>query len=323
VVELSWVEAAVFGPVPPAAVDGWLDRLASQRLGAGVAEVLFRSGRVAAVYGLRLGDGRRVAVKVHRDPVEIDRLARTTRCQRLLAGAGFPCPAPVHGPVRFDGRVTVVESIVDRGVTADAHRPAVRAVMAEALAWQVDLLRSVPARSLADGAPAWARYEQGPWPVPHDPLFDFSRTPAGYEWLDDLAARASRLIPAGAAEAVGHADWVCGNLRFDGDTLTAAYDWDSLAGRPEAVLAGLAAGAHTEGSVAGATAPSPPEVAAFLADYSAATRPFSAAERMAAVAAATWVLAYNARCGVGFPDRPGSPLSVLAEHRDAYLALSW
>jgi Phosphotransferase enzyme family len=320
---LSGVEAAVFGPLSSAAVGGWLDRLASQRLGAGVAEVLFRSGRIAAVYGLRLVDGRRVAVKVHRAPVDADRLARTVRCQRLLAEAGFPCPLPVDGPVRVGHHVAVVESLVDLGSAGDAHQPAARAAMAQALAWQVDVLRSVPARSLVHGAPAWTRYEQGPWPVPHDPIFDFSRTPTGYGWLDALAGRAAALLPVEAAEVVGHADWVCGNVRFTADAVTAAYDWDSLVGQSEAVLVGFAAGAYTEGSNGGSTAPAPDEVAAFLADYVTATRQFSSAERTVASAAATWVLAYNARCGVGFPDRPGSPLSVLSEHRDAYLSLSW
>jgi Ser/Thr protein kinase RdoA (MazF antagonist) len=319
---LSGIERAVFGPVPSATVEDWLDRLCAGRLGAGVAEVVFRGGRLAAVYGLRLTDGRRVAVKVHRGPVDVERLDRTVGCQRLLAGAGYPCPVPVAGPLRFAGHVAVIESLLEEGRGGDGHRPAVRAAMARALAWQVELLRSVPAGSLAAGAPAWTRYERGPWPAPHDPIFDFSRTPAGYEWLDALAALACEQIPPGPAEVIGHADWVCGNLRFDGDTVVAAYDWDSLVGRPEAVLVGFCAGAYTEGGVVGAGAPSPMEVAAFLADYEDATRPFSTADRSAAVGAATWVLAYNARCGVGFPDRPGSPLSALAEHRHAYLALS-
>jgi hypothetical protein len=111
-------------------------------------------------------------------------------------------------------------------------------------------------------------------------------------------------------------------VRFAGTELVAAYDWDSLVGQSEAVLAGFAAGAHTEGSTTGTVAPSPGEVAGFLADY-VAVRPLSVAECSVAVAAAAWVLAYNARCGVGFPARDGSPLAMLDEHRDAYLAVCW
>jgi hypothetical protein len=50
-------------------------------------------------------------------------------------------------------------------------------------------------------------------------------------------------------------------VRFAGTELVGAYDWDSLVGQSEAVLAGFAAGSHTEGSTSGTVAPSPDEVA--------------------------------------------------------------
>lgn len=95
------------------------------------------------------------------------------------------------------------------------------------------------------------------------------------------------------------------------------------------MLAGLLAGSHTEGSTTGNTAPTPEEVTNFLVDYDQArARPFSRAEQASAAAAATWVLAYNARCGVssttaGHEPAEGSPLETLSRHRDAYLRLRW
>jgi hypothetical protein len=95
------------------------------------------------------------------------------------------------------------------------------------------------------------------------------------------------------------------------------------------VLVGLAAGCCTEGSTAGATAPTAAEVTGFLRDYEQArSHPFSDAEQRTAAAAVTWLLAYNARCELsllpsgGGPAR-GSSLHALMTHPDAYLNLRW
>jgi hypothetical protein len=128
---------------------------------------------------------------------------------------------------------------------------------------------------------------------------------------------------------VAHADWTCGNLRFDNGQVSASYDWDSLAAAPEPVLVGLAAASFTEGSTSGATAPSTAEVAGFLRDYEQArSRPFGDADQRTAAAAVTWVLAHNARCDVtplapGGPPASGSTLHALTTHRTAYLDLRW
>lgn len=99
----------------------------------------------------------------------------------------------------------------------------------------------------------------------------------------------------------------------------AAYDWDSLVADSEPVIAGFAAGSYTASNPVGSDAPTPTEVAAFLREY-ADRRPtaFTSSGRTAASAAATWVLAYNARCELSqlLPDTPpqaGSSLSALAE----------
>jgi hypothetical protein len=150
--------------------------------------------------------------------------------------------------------------------------------MAQALAQQLTILRAVPAlRSHLLKPPAWADYNNGPWPVPHDPLFDFTTTPVGFEWLDHLAQQAAEaLSPRRQPDVIGHSDWVCQNLRFNEDGVSAAYDWDSLLAESEPVLVGVIAGTYTEGSLAGAQAPIPQEVVAFLSDYEANRQaPFS------------------------------------------------
>jgi hypothetical protein len=44
-----------------------------------------------------------------------------------------------------------------------------------------------------------------------------------------------------------HADWYCGNLRFEGSELVAAFDWDLFADS-EPVVAGITAGMLSSGT---------------------------------------------------------------------------
>jgi Phosphotransferase enzyme family len=328
---VSGIHRAVFGDVTEDDVTAWLDRHLRRRLAAGVQQVLVRTGRLAAVYGLRLTDGTEVVAKVHGGDAGIGRLAAAVACQRILADAGYPCPKPLDGPVTTGPRVVVLESWLDAGEVGDAHQPVIRRSMAQALAQQMKLLRGAPAAaSPLANPPAWVDYQAGPWPVPHSPIFDFTVTPPGFEWLDHLARDAADTIgPRREPEVIAHSDWYCGNLRFVGAQLTAAYDWDSLTAHHEPVLAGVAAGAHTDGSSNGAAAPTPQEVAAFLADYDDQRgRPFTGPEQATAAGAATWVMAYNARCQLhnqllGHPPGEGSFLQLLSRHRDGYLQLRW
>jgi hypothetical protein len=103
----------------------------------------------------------------------------------------------------------------------------------------------------------------------------------------------------------------------------AGYDWDSLIYAPEPVIAGLAAGAFTQGSPVPPHDPTPEEVIAFLAEYRAAARRFGPGELDVATAAGTWVRCYNARCQLdnsqrrGMTPPPGAALAQLtAAHHD-------
>jgi len=342
------VQSATFGAVPASAVDGWLRRHVRERLGATVDEVAFRSGRVNAVFGLRLGGGDRVVVKVQRGRLDEGRtatLAAAVEAQRMLAGAGYPCPTPLDGPATTGGLTATVDTWLDEGVPGDAHRPATRRAVARSLAEHVELLRALPARSreALRHPPAWAVYQGGPWPTPHDPVFDFSSTPPEHAWVDEVAARAAAVLTRpgarGAERVVGHSDWYCGNLLFspspttpaqdDDVRVTSSWDWDGVVVESEPVVAGMAAASFTDSSTSGAQSPTPQEAAAFLADVDAARgRTSTHEEQVTAAAAVTWTLAYNARClvdvaAMGFPLPQGSTLEALAEHGDAYLDLRW
>ena len=324
------VERLIFGSADPEPIATAVERFCRAHLGAGVDRYEFFSTSVGSTHGLRLSDGRRVVVQAHPpDVADPSHLAAVQRVQRHLATAGFPCPEPLLGPTPLARGVAVVESLLDRGERADAHRPAVRERMATTLAELIRICRpfaGLPGlRSPVGGLPP-----DRLWPVPHDRRFDFEGTARGAEWIDRLAAEARRRLRRGAGDVVvGHGDWRAEHLRFLGGEVSAVYDWDSLAAEPEPVLVGGAAHAFTTDWSAGGdgSRTSAEECLAFLADYEAARgEAFSTAERRALDAALVYALAYTARCehsdaGTGFdrraeahgPAPPGTVRAVLRE----------
>src|SRR3712207_5946882 len=83
-----------------------------EHLGSAPTSELFRSGHLSTVIGVRLADAREVVVKVRPD---LPRIAACVEVQRHLFAAGFPCPAPLVGPVPFRNGVATAEAYVPGG----------------------------------------------------------------------------------------------------------------------------------------------------------------------------------------------------------------
>lgn len=135
------------------------------------------------------------------------------------------------------------------------------------------------------------------WPRPHSAIFDFRLARGGAAWIDAIARRVRAGMEAGRV-VVGHTDWSVKHVRFLRGRPSAVYDWDSLRREREPVLAGYAARTHD--AVLDARRPWRPSTEAtlaFLEDLDRfRERPFTRAERRAALAAAVYVTSYTARC---------------------------
>jgi hypothetical protein len=279
-------------------------------LDAPATSVLFERGHLSRVYGLGLVDGRQVVAKVR--PYAL-RHPAVLAVQRYLAAAGFPCPAPLGETTGPDGQTVTFEELVDHDPTAGlpARGPARHQALADGAALLARLVALAPApgaitaSSLWYPAPPWAGWDHdqpGTWPVPDEPVGDLNAA-AGPEWIEAAGRRVrARLLDTGLPDVLGHVDWEAQNMAWaDGRPVT-VFDWDSLAARPEAAVAGLAAAVFPAGSVAAGAAggsvagASLAETQTFLAAYETARgAPFPAAEREVAWAAGLWVLAFNAR----------------------------
>src|SRR5439155_5202776 len=151
---------------------------------------------VGALFGLRLRDGSRVALKVHVQH-EPERLEAVQRVQAHLVECGFPCPRPLG--VR--GRATL-EEWNDDGDYLDAHAPPVRRVLAQNLAELFRLASELLPLACMEYFPP----EDGPlWRGPHNVLFDFEATARGAEWIDEIAQAATPLRDSRVGDLViGH-----------------------------------------------------------------------------------------------------------------------
>ena len=338
---VPFVLRELFDDPAPSTIAAALDDLCMRALGSGIADAEFFEASVGSTHGVRLADGRRVVIKLHRPGRSSAFLRAAQTVQRHLAAQAFPCPHPLAGPEPVGAGYATAESLIDRGSSADAHEPAIRRAMATTLAELVERCRALPAPTgLAQDA--MRRRPGALWPTPHDGRFDFPGTTAGAEWIDDVARRARAVLAAGLAgdPTIGHTDWRAQNLRFADGQVSAVYDWDSLAIERETDLVGSAAHAFTSNWAdppAGRQFPAFEEATAFIGEYERARRTgFTDAERRATRAALAYSMAYTARCEhsdtlTGFGSHPpdsgrqedaaaGEATSFLGAHASALLA---
>ena len=288
--------ASILETTDPARIRDAVDGFCRRKLGAGVAGCHSLGFSVGASFGLRLVDGRDVFLKVHHPGVSVDALAAMATVQDALARGGFPCPAVVHPPSPLGPGAATVEGFVDDGILRDAHDPAVRDAMAAALA---ELIARTQLMPIPEGIPRGEPPDAALWPRPHNVLFDFSMDAPGAARIDAIARRAKAVLRAAPRrEVVGHMDWKAQHFRFTGDHVRVIYDWDSLRLDDECVLVGSAAATHpTAWDLDVRLTPTPDEARAFVDAYERARgAPFTVEELRRISAAATYLIAYTARC---------------------------
>ncbi len=298
-----------------------LSELVERNLGSRPMAELWRRAHLSTVSALELVDGRRVVVKIR--PFA-DRLIGCSQTHRLMWSAGLPCPAPLGEPVRIDGQVVTVESLVEDGV-AFKVAPSRSARSAAELARFVSIAPAVGEVSSLDPPPPWVwwNHDQGViWPLPDDQDEDLNEHP-GPDWLDEAATRTRNRLAEHdlGAPVVGHCDWEEHNVMWRDDALHTVHDWDSVVALPEIVIAGTAASVHAVlGGRPGEA--SIPHMAQFIRAYEQARGlSWTTADREAAWAAGLWVRCFNAKKATLQPD--GAPIVArLADEIEQRLSLA-
>ena len=264
-------------------------------LGSAISEVLFETGSLSAVTGVRLADSREVVVKVRRC---VPRLYAAYLVQRHVRRCGYPAPEPLVPPVPVGAAdCASAEQLVGGGdIGARGRADAKRS--AEALAWLLRITPAIAEVGDLSPAPPWVAWDHagpGLWPVP-DGRPEGPSTVAGPDWLDEAGLRArERLGRYRAPRVIGHGDWHADNVRWSGTELLVVHDWDSVVCQPEAVIAGLAA-AIFPASDAGWQPATITESEEFLDAYlRARSGPWAQDDIQAFWAATVWTRAFDAK----------------------------
>ncbi|GAA1724282.1 hypothetical protein [Nonomuraea bangladeshensis] len=288
----------------------WLPGWCLDQLGSEPADVLFQLRQTSAVFGLRLADGRDVAVKTRADD---GRAASCVAAQARLAERGFPCARPLTPAVGVGALAVHAEDFRPGGEVLHGDSPDVAVRYAEVFARLMAELTGVTVAPPLPN-PRWVRWDhtdRGVWPaITFLDERDQSAVPA---YVVDTADRArTRMLAAGLPCVLGHADFEAQNLRWHGREIWAVHDWDSLAWQPEAALAGAASGAFAS---AGPPTLAPIESSeAFLEVYQDVRgRAFTAEEQEVAWAAGLWPAAHNARWEALQGDAPVSGDALRAQ----------
>jgi len=321
--DTPFVELAIYGTSDAAVIAAQLDALARRVLGSQITGARFCNASFGSVSGVVLADGREVVIKVYQPRTAVTQLAEQVRIRGHLAIS----PRVLAGPVPIAHGHATIEVYAD-GTWRDPHEPATRRLVAHGLHTLVEACRPLVATSSLEPLMFSNLPDDQLWPTPHSKLFHFAATAAGAEWIDDVA-RAARAVPAAGELVIGHADWRAEHLRFEGESISVAYDWDSLARDREPALVGISAHAFAaDWSRQGrAQAPTLDEARAYVADYEQARgRGFEPDERRALAASFAFTCAYTARCGhaLGARERdvPGTFQHLVAQHGVGLLQLS-
>ena len=274
-------------------MDGALRRWCVAFLGAAPERELFRTGHLSEIVAVALVDGREVVIKI-RAPSR--RLSASAEVQRHLHSRSYPCPDVVAGPEPFGELMATAETYVSAHGTPPEPPPA--EPTAQLLAALVDSAPPADEFPALNPAPPWVGWDhagESLWPWPDDLDIDLNRHP-GPDWIEDTAQRIRARLAAETSPAViGHIDWEAHNLDWDGSTPVVVHDWDSLAIRAEAAIAGAAATVYPSNGTT-AVAATTEQTAAFLDAY-ARSRPTQWSHRANETAwcAGLWVITYNAK----------------------------
>lgn len=250
--------------------------------------VLFESGYSSAVFGIVLGDDRRVVVKVRSWH---ERLVSCWGVHWQMWEAGFPCPEPLGPPERHDSLAVSFERYLPGG----EHLPRGIGAAKELGRVLAELVKSAPpSGAFPHLHPQWGflRWDDrgDTWPSATDIAEDLN-TRQDPAWIEQAARLARAIIRGSRLPAViGHGDWWTDNIRWDSGRLLAVDDWDSIVSLSEPAIAGVGAALFAFGQS------TIEESATFLDAYiTASGRSWNTLEYRHAWAAGLWARLFDAR----------------------------
>jgi hypothetical protein len=288
---------ATFGAIDAEEVASWYERACVATLRSPPTRGLFFGASAGCVAGIELADGREVVIKAYQPRWRLDALQAVSAAQQRLSGAGFACPVPVLPPLQFEDVAASIDFLLpDPGMRLlDMDE---MAHSAGSLAQATSILRDEDASPWVN-THAMDRPSGSLYPIPHNPLFDFTLKAEEAAWIDELATAAlDAQNQDDTPPQMLHGDWSARNIRIVDHRLVASYDWDSLGAFRESKGVGIAAATwRSNGERNDPPAPDSDEINRYLEAYvEVAGGSRGRKWRTAAMGSALYTLAYTARC---------------------------
>ena len=234
---------SIFGTTNINEISTLLNSYCQQKFSSEILSCTFAYLSVVATFVVQLHDLLSIVLKAYSSQQTLSSLHASLQVQQAMAEAGFPCPQVIQFPQQIGVTILTAQTFCDDNHILAKSSPednspvghqrshpnnitTVRRTMAQHLAQLIQ--QSKP--YLGQDLPLWMELRSPKlWPQPHNVLFDFEKTAAGAEWIDEIAQPAKQILwTATGPLVVGHADWSLQNMSFSQDKLICVYDWDSL-----------------------------------------------------------------------------------------------
>ena len=306
---------SIFGTANIHEISTLLNSYCQQTFSSEILSCTFAYLSVGATFVVQLHDLQPIVLKAYSSQQQtLSTLHASLQVQQAMAEAGFPCPQVIQFPQQIEETIITAQTYCDDNHTFSKSSPegsssvgrqrshpdniaTICRTMAQYLAQLIQ--QSKPC--LDQDFPIWMESSRPAlWPQPHNVLFDFEKTAAGAEWIDEIAQPAKQILRTATGPLViGHSDWSLQNMSFSRSKLMCVYDWDSLRIGLEPCFVGGAARIYRHDWRIGP--PKPPisvaEVYDFIRNYETARRqPFTDREHRILGAAVVYAAAYGMRC---------------------------
>lgn len=305
--ELKLIFKDVLGTEQPEHVQALLDQALKTQLRVAFDRVLFIQSSIGVVFGLQLGQGEKVVLKVFSPKLPLPYLNKMNQVLTILTQENYPSPRVLSPIFPFGGTLAGFYEFIE-GKMEDAHQAPIREELARYLAQFSTLVEQHQLPPLEN---CFQQAAQGRlWPLSHNALFDLKKASRGAGWLVQKARAARKILGTDrAAKKLAHTDWGVKNALFMQQRLVGIFDWDSLGSMSEAEMVGRAAAQFTADWDKGfKVTPSPEEARQFVEAYQKYRgKKFSAEEHKIMAASATYLITILARfehCGGKTSEKP-------------------
>ena len=293
---------SIFSTADVSTISDLLNGYCKEQFGQIVSTCTFVYLSVGATCVVQLADRREIVIKANGPQYDLTALTASCQIQNFLAEQGFPCPRVLRLPEQFGTASLMVQSFCDPGDRVNPVDPNINTTMACYLAKLMRHTKASPQLSLLHSElPVWMELHQPQlWHKPHNVLFNFEKTAAGAEWIDEIAHQSKQILrEATGPLLIGHSDWSLQNMSFYQGKLTSVYDWDSLRLGLEPCFVGGAARCFRHDWRYGPpkTAITIEEMLMFVEAYEQERgQPFTPNEHRVLGAAIVYTAAYEMRC---------------------------